>query len=373
MKIAYIFRNNSVKLDGVNKKVLNTVLEWRKLNIDAKIFVLVDNEQKVLEEYKIHSNFIEIIRFKNMIDFVINKNLLSTISNWHPDAIYVRGIDIYFSSSARNLLKSHKVVQEIHTNDVTERKEVIKESVKKMKLSKILTNSLYLLFRDQFLKNVAGVVVLNNELKKILPPGLPMTVIGDGINLDIGSLSHNKSSYTCSEYNIVFMGTHKHPWYGLEKVIKIANYIPNCNFHIIGLEEQDFKEYHIVNNNIKFHGFLDTKAYQSILQMCDVAIGSLSLYENNMTEGSPLKGREYLAFGLPCIIGYKDTDFFDRTPEFLLELPSSPRNVDDNLDRIKDFILRAKSIVINKEDIKHLDYSVKEKKRINFIQSLIED
>lgn len=370
MKIAYVYRNNSNKFDGVNKKVLNTVLEWRKLNVDARIFVLIDTDEKNLEEYKLYSNFVEVIRFKNMVDFISNKCALDTISDWNPDAIYVRGVDIYFSPAARQLLNSYTVVQEIHTNDVVERREILKESIKKMSVSKVLTNSLYLIFRNYFLKKVKGIVLLNNELNKIIPKNISTVVIGDGINLNTRKLSPGKKSYRNSEYNVVFMGTQKHPWYGLDKIIKIANYVAECNFHIVGLQERDFKEYKILNNNIKFYGFLDSKSYQSILEECDVAIGSLSLYENKMTEGSPLKGREYLAFGLPCIIGYKDTDFFEETPRFLLELPSTPNNVDENLEKIKKFILESKAIFIENEEIMHLDYSVKEKCRTEFIQGL---
>ena len=70
------------------------------------------------------------------------------------------------------------------------------------------------------------------------------------------------------------------------------------------------------------------------MSAADVAIGTLSLHTKQMEEACPLKVREYLAWGLPVIIGYKDTEFPAPDTAFLLQLPNNPTNVHDHLDQI---------------------------------------
>jgi hypothetical protein len=44
------------------------------------------------------------------------------------------------------------------------------------------------------------------------------------------------------------------------------------------------------------------------LNQYHLGVGSLAMYKAQITEASPLKVREYLARGFPCLIGYNDTD-----------------------------------------------------------------
>jgi hypothetical protein len=89
-----------------------------------------------------------------------------------------------------------------------------------------------------------------------------------------------------------------------------------------------------------------------------------------MEEACPLKVREYLAYGIPTIIGYKDTDFPNGAP-FLLCLPNTPDNVEKNLDRIEAFVLSWKGKRVPRSEIEHLDLKVKEEKRIIFIEEVL--
>ena len=97
----------------------------------------------------------------------------------------------------------------------------------------------------------------------------------------------------------------------------LAHNFDMWSFDIIGYSSSDFMD---IPNNVTFHGILTSDDYKKILSESDVAIGSLSLHINNMNEACTLKVREYLAFGIPTIIGYKDSDFPGSVP-FLLELP----------------------------------------------------
>jgi hypothetical protein len=90
-----------------------------------------------------------------------------------------------------------------------------------------------------------------------------------------------------------------------------------------------------------------------------------------MQEACPLKTREYLAYGLPVVIGYKDTDF-PRGEDFLLQLPNREDNVRQELPAIREFVLRWKGKRVPRDAIAHIDGVTKELARLEFFSSLHE-
>ena len=88
-----------------------------------------------------------------------------------------------------------------------------------------------------------------------------------------------------------------------------------------------------------------------------------------MHEASPLKVREYLALGLPTIIGYKDTDFPQGAP-FLLELPNVENNVDFAADAILRFVEEWKNKRVPRSEVLHLDLKKKERERLRFLKEV---
>jgi len=88
-----------------------------------------------------------------------------------------------------------------------------------------------------------------------------------------------------------------------------------------------------------------------------------------MTEASTLKLREYLAVGLPSIIGYTDTDFPNGAP-FLLQLPNRPDNVSSSLSAIDEFISSQAGRRVARASIAHLDSLNKERRRLRFLSSV---
>ena len=91
-----------------------------------------------------------------------------------------------------------------------------------------------------------------------------------------------------------------------------------------------------------------------------------------MEEASPLKSRQYLALGLPMIIGYNDTDI-SNDKEYILDIGNYQNNIEDNIDKIKLFIksvkgFNADAIIQDAKEI--LDYKNKEKSRVKYLENL---
>jgi hypothetical protein len=85
-----------------------------------------------------------------------------------------------------------------------------------------------------------------------------------------------------------------------------------------------------------------------------------------LEEACPLKVREYLAFGLPVLIGYTDTDIPARAP-YALQIPNTEDNVATRVKEIRTFVEGWRGRRVPREMVAHMDWSVKEEARLRFI------
>ena len=106
--------------------------------------------------------------------------------------------------------------------------------------------------------------------------------------------------------------------------------------------------------------------YGPLLAQADVAIGTLGLYLKDMNEASPIKTREYLASGLPVIIGYRDTDFPDGAP-FLLQVPNRADGVAQSQAAIARFVDAWRGRRVTRASVQELDSAGKETERLAFL------
>jgi hypothetical protein len=149
-------------------------------------------------------------------------------------------------------------------------------------------------------------------------------------------------------------------------VAELAAQHPDWRVDIVGPSAEEVTN---APANLAFRGRLEPEAYTPIVRNVDVAIGTLGLYRNAMDEASPLKVREYLALGIPSIIGYDDTDFPDAT-SFLLRIPNRPDGVIHSKSQIEAFVERSLGTRVPREAIQHLDIRAKESARLAFIQHI---
>jgi glycosyltransferase involved in cell wall biosynthesis len=167
---------------------------------------------------------------------------------------------------------------------------------------------------------------------------------------------------------LVFLGQPGYIWHGTDKLIYLAFAFPDWRFDLVGLKPEEIVGK--IPDNLVFHGMLERSEYEQILRQANCSIGTLALNRNNMEEASPLKTREYLAYGLPVIIGYSDTDF-PQGADFLLQLPNTEDNVKENIEGIRKFVLAWKDKRVPREAVRHLDWSYKEARRLDFFKSLV--
>ena len=194
------------------------------------------------------------------------------------------------------------------------------------------------------LSKAAGFVFVCSELAQeyqYRKYNKPYTVIGNGFPIEeVKTLPPNNTDTV----RLVFIGQAGYPWHGVDKIIRLAN--------------------------LHLHGKLNRSQYEQILQISDCAIGTLALHRKGMKEVSPLKVREYLAYGLPVIIAYKDTDF-PNGASFLLKLPNCEDNIDNNIQLIQNFVNQWKGKRVPRNEVMHLSTWQKESKRLDFFRQVI--
>lgn len=157
--------------------------------------------------------------------------------------------------------------------------------------------------------------------------------------------------------NVVFVGTPQYPWQGFDLFIAIVRAMPRYNFHVIGTDSGP------ICNNLQYHGALTGDEYHRAMGNMDFAIGTLAFHRAGIVEGSPLKVRDYLAFNLPFVIGYDDSDFLNS--EFCLRINTD--TLSEEIARIEKFFdsWRERSISIP-DDSEYLNLN-REARRVSLI------
>ncbi len=93
-----------------------------------------------------------------------------------------------------------------------------------------------------------------------------------------------------------------YPWHGIDLVQQILKPYPNVGLIVVGPYDRPSPH----EPQWHYTGKLDTPTLFALYEMADFAIGTFRWDMLAISQGSPLKSREYLAHGLPILINYDD-------------------------------------------------------------------
>ncbi|WP_419336853.1 glycosyltransferase family 1 protein [Acinetobacter guillouiae] len=176
----------------------------------------------------------------------------------------------------------------------------------KGKLLSVIEN----IFGNQSIKISSGIVAVTNEIieyeKKRIQNDQKLSILySNGILIENTELVDKRNS---NVIEMLFVASYFYDWHGLDLLIEAvqANTYDNFLIHIVGEVTQLNKN--SIKNDSRFicHGPLNVKEISEISQSCTIALGSFALFRKNLYEGSTLKVREYLSFGLPVYSGHID-------------------------------------------------------------------
>lgn len=356
IKIAYLIHWTPATGFGVVKKVTEQVQEWLRQDNEVHVFMVGKQVQRAAEWLAEKGFAAKVFYFPydNLTERVTQWTLLTReIVKAKPDLIYFR-YDLYMPQM-EILFRFYPTVVELNTNDVAEFCLV--------KNARCLYNAI---FRHRTFALSRGFVAVSNEIAGLVrQTHKPTKVIANGISLRNYPVLPPPAD---KQIRLAFLGSPGQTWHGVDKIVALARHFKEWHFHVIGPDQSEIPE---PPPNVMLHGYLDQPAIEGILAQCTAGIGPMAIERKKMKEGSPLKVREYLAYGLPVITSHRDTDFPEGS-EFILQIPSTSE-VTSLASEIKAFVQRWFGKRVPRERIAHIDTTVKEVDRLCFFRRILSD
>jgi len=359
MKIAYVvlYLRNNLLLSGVGRKITSQVSTWKEIGNNVQLFIVSPEEISLPNVISFQYNLGKYNRnFNNILGTSRShaiKRLLGKVKEFNPDIIYLRyGL---FNYPLHEIFNISPVVIEVNTNDVAEY------------YTQGFVHGLYnQLTRGLLFNKASGIVCVTNDiavLKVIKPFNKPIKVLRNGIDLNkFKELPGLPNNYV----NCAFIGI-TGIWQGIDKLLYFAKTYPELHFDIVGEIPAYFQTSGF--DNIRFHGFLDEIRIRQVYMNSRISFGPLALHRKKMNEASALKVMESLAYGIPVVLGYKETELSDYNFDFILQIANNEDNIKDYAEEIFNFYHRMKGRRVDRNMISPIiDLHVIEKKRIDFLE-----
>lgn len=357
MRIAYLVHGVEGAGSGVRSKILSQAATWSALAADVCIGIFVRCESGAEADWVGHPHVVKVrSSAAGVPGRLLQRELLSfEVATWRPDLVYMRQSTV--SPSTVGLALTIPTIVELNTLDLTE-----------LRMRSWPRYIYAIATRRLVLRAARGIVVVADEIgRHRTVRGLSRRTVTIPNSIDLAASDPLPAPVPMNaDPRLAFLGAPGLPWHGLDKIGRLATRFPSWHFDIIGPEPEELTE---APPNVKFHGLLASDAYLPILARADVAIGPLALHRKRMEEASPLKVAEYLAYGIPTIIGYTDDRFPTDSP-FLLRIPNVEDNVEVSFDAIEAFVERWRGRRIDRASLSGIDARHVEKRRLDFMRTL---
>ena len=367
MRIAYVTEWSPYAKSGVLLKILGQVSAWKTAGASVRIFALAplrdsncafDFERHGEVVGQISQNSLTHLRFARLgyVNKVMSAiTLKGAVKKFNPDIIYYRRQGPWYPGIG-SVLRLAPTVCELNGNTAGEaiwgKLSVGIERTSNRLLQRCVT---------------AYIAVSPDIAEEFRSTGRPVAVIPNSLprNPDALPPTENKAPA------FVFVGSvlaHGGGWHGIDKILVMAAKLPASRFEIVGTTRADLAE-QAIPGNVRFHGPKYGKELEEIYRNCDIGIGTLALHRQGMETISALKPLEYLIFGLPVILGYRETEPALNSAEYTLFIGNHERNALDNIDAIAAFAEAWRGRRVS-ADLRYLSSDVVERRRLDFLNTL---
>jgi hypothetical protein len=195
----------------------------------------------------------------------------------------------------------------------------------------------------------------------------PHTVVWNSIDFSkYDSVTRTNSANKLPK--VVFVGAADYEWNGLDKLLDLARQtVGLIEYVVIGVLPSTE-----VPENVEVHPFLDKEELPRILSSCDVGMATLALHRKSLEEASPLKVREYVALGMPTIVSYDETPFYEEAlPAWILRIPNSETSIVESLRAIITFAVAWKGKAFDRDEARSFFHAdIVERRRTAFFDKI---
>lgn len=363
MKGIYIAKvDTEYKLDiGVSKKILGEINAFKNIG-----------------------NSIDYVRLKNKDIFINDGKLGVTPNRYFACRDIYKGLkkinlnyDFAYLRYCRGNYNFYKIIKLLHKNNIKiiveiptypYRSEINKKSIRgiiDLVLDKLITPSLH--------KYVYRISVTSDD-KEIF--SIKTIGINNGIEIDRFPMV-NYSDRNMDKINLVGIGNLA-KWHGYDRVIEGLDKYYNDNknldkrevdFYIIGEGNeknnlQALTEKYNLNKYIHFLGAKNGEELDDIFNKMDIGVSSLALFRAGGGH-DPIKSKEFLARGIPVILGYEDR-LIDMNLPYIFKISEDDKPVDiGTLLKKYNKTLNIKPEEIREYAKENLTWEVQMKKVIN--------
>jgi glycosyltransferase involved in cell wall biosynthesis len=313
IRIACVTHGVGGRETGVRRLILDQAAAWSADDAGVEVGLFVRCEAGTEDAWRNEPNVIAVrsSRWGIAGRFVARELLSVQVARWRPDLIYLRHSTV--SPSVLGLALAYPTIVGGDLDDLDE-----------LRIRSPIRYWYARLVRDRLLRRARRIVVVTHELARhpsLARLGRPVSVFPNSI--DLAAYEELPAPANVSP-RLVFLGSPHLAWAGVDKIARLAARFPTWRFDVVGPGPDELPG---APENLSAHGLLGRAEYLPIMRQADVAIGPLALHRKGLTEASALKVAEYLAYGIPVIIGNAETAFPDGAP-FLLQLPNTEDNVD---------------------------------------------
>lgn len=303
------------------------------------------------------------------------------VGGFNFDMIVLRYAGADFS--AKSYFGRTAVVTEHHTNELEEGKATLLHKRGWGRQIKRLRYQLERRFGGPVRSTAKGIIGVTEELRQLelgrstcVPPS---TVIPNGI--DAGRVVQTCfAPFDGRVLHLVFVASavslRNAPWHGLDRVVEgIRRYTGTVRIqlHIVGRPDREFVDYvapmrpSVILHGEKYGGELD-----DLMAGMNLGLSTLALYRKQMQQACSLKTREYMARGLPFVLGYDDPDLSHTAwnSGFFWKVPNDgrPINIDELVRFAANVSRRAEtSTTMRNIAFDHMDWTAKMAQMYTFV------
>lgn len=362
MRIAYIvlYMDDHQFRGGVGQKINTQMESWRRAGHEVMLFTMSPDEIGAGVSFR-YRPMTMLPLLKDLSRFFSRSRamteLVNRVKQYQPDLIYLRHGRYTFP--IHQIFKFAPVVMELNTYDVAESRH-----------QGHIVHWINQFTRNILFRNASGLVSTSREIVSFPENAVyskPVCVIGNGIDL---RTNHPIAPPKNEQPIIAMVASPGMSWHGVDKLIHLAVRFPDLRIHIIGYRREDVPD--ILPPNVHVFGFVPRDNVRQALQDADVTCGTLALHRKKMQEASPLKAREAVAYGIPLILGYTDTDLSGIDTEYILQIPNTEDNVETHGDQIQEFAYKMMGRRIDRKDVMDaVDLGHKEETRLKFFEKIL--